>query len=260
MNVEVVFNMDNFIFHPIFALFSGLVIFFVYKKFFVKFNHNKKVEAILHFAFPPAVIARFSKNNPSLSPEDVSLVFSSLAEYFAACYIYLNSSLKRKNGYGLGMPSKIVDEAWHSFLLFSKEYEKFSKKYFGKMLHHTPDDDFLASSCHVGSEIKESEQVAPGEFKQSVLNLFMAFEGLRIRGDVSYSSLPLIFTIDEKLSIPDGFLYKTSDAELMRVQSMKKNGSASGSGSACSGCFTDSGKGSSSEGSSGSSCSSCGGD
>jgi hypothetical protein len=32
----------------------------------------------------------------------------------------------------------IVDEMWHNFILFTKEYQHFCQLYFGNYLHHTP--------------------------------------------------------------------------------------------------------------------------
>ncbi|MCM3575205.1 hypothetical protein M3172_18570 [Mesobacillus subterraneus] len=36
------------------------------------------------------------------------------------------------------MFSSEVDEVWHEMLMFTKQYESFSQKYLGRMLHHTP--------------------------------------------------------------------------------------------------------------------------
>jgi hypothetical protein len=36
------------------------------------------------------------------------------------------------------VPSPVLDDAWHSFVLFTKDYEDFCNKYFGGFLHHAP--------------------------------------------------------------------------------------------------------------------------
>ncbi len=36
------------------------------------------------------------------------------------------------------MLSEDVDEIWHDMILFTKEYQRFSEKFLGKMLHHIP--------------------------------------------------------------------------------------------------------------------------
>lgn len=53
---------------------------------------------------------------------------------------------KSKN---VSVPSPIIDEAWHVFVLFTKEYTHFCNTYCGGYVHHAP---------HVGKEIKMSEQ------------------------------------------------------------------------------------------------------
>lgn len=39
---------------------------------------------------------------------------------------------------GLAMCSRIVDQIWHSFILFTQEYESFCQDVFGHFLHHCP--------------------------------------------------------------------------------------------------------------------------
>ncbi len=36
------------------------------------------------------------------------------------------------------MFSEEVDEVWHDMLLFTQKYQRFSEKFLGRMLHHTP--------------------------------------------------------------------------------------------------------------------------
>lgn len=35
-------------------------------------------------------------------------------------------------------PPVLIDEAWHTFLLFTKEYDAFCRFYFGTFIHHSP--------------------------------------------------------------------------------------------------------------------------
>jgi hypothetical protein len=37
------------------------------------------------------------------------------------------------------MPSRVVDEAWHEFITFTKAYDHFCQKAFGRFLHHQPE-------------------------------------------------------------------------------------------------------------------------
>jgi len=46
----------------------------------------------------------------------------------------------------IGMPSKIVDVAWHEFILRTREYTNFCDRAFGAYLHHTPDSTMKISA------------------------------------------------------------------------------------------------------------------
>lgn len=37
------------------------------------------------------------------------------------------------------VPSRAVDEAWHHFVLFTRDYENFCWTYFGRFIHHEPE-------------------------------------------------------------------------------------------------------------------------
>ncbi len=36
------------------------------------------------------------------------------------------------------MPSQVVDDAWHEFILFTRAYQQYCNKALGRYLHHTP--------------------------------------------------------------------------------------------------------------------------
>src|SRR5690348_8802846 len=38
----------------------------------------------------------------------------------------------------LGMASDVVDEAWHTFILFTLDYSRFCDEVFGRFIHHHP--------------------------------------------------------------------------------------------------------------------------
>ncbi len=40
--------------------------------------------------------------------------------------------------FGRVVPSTRIDEGWHTFILFTMDYQKFCHKYFGYFLHHRP--------------------------------------------------------------------------------------------------------------------------
>jgi hypothetical protein len=42
-------------------------------------------------------------------------------------------------GAGLA-PTQALDDGWHEFLMYTKQYTDFGQTYFGRFLHHIPDD------------------------------------------------------------------------------------------------------------------------
>lgn len=61
----------------------------------------------------------------------MQLIERELKRYFILC------AIKNKNK-GLGMYSKDVDNLWHMFILYTKDYMKFGKEVFDHYLHHSP--------------------------------------------------------------------------------------------------------------------------
>lgn len=49
-------------------------------------------------------------------------------------------------GEGVMTPSKIVDEVWHTFIIFTKHYREFCLTQFGRFIDHNPSDDTDANA------------------------------------------------------------------------------------------------------------------
>lgn len=43
-------------------------------------------------------------------------------------------------------PSKVIDDIWHTFILFTKDYQIFCSQYLGGFIHHSPDIDISEKS------------------------------------------------------------------------------------------------------------------
>jgi hypothetical protein len=58
------------------------------------------------------------------------------------CYKWLWLCAKAQNeGFGMlhiNTDLRMLDQAWHTFVLFTKEYDQFCNNYFGKFIHHKP--------------------------------------------------------------------------------------------------------------------------
>lgn len=135
------------------------------------------------------------------------MVANGLRQFFLA---YLNSGERY-----VAMPSQVADELWHAFILYTRAYQEFCGKAFGSFLHHTP-----------------AVALAPGRTRDNsglrrVWWQCCKEENIDPRNP---TRLPLLFALDTKLKIPNGYVYH-SDCEQLR-----RNGAA---GSQCGGDFSD---------------------
>lgn len=81
------------------------------------------------------VVYRFKKNY-SLSWEEAEDIFEQVKKW-----LWL-ANYRRQNGIREGLSIDlslvVIDEMWHNFVLFTKEYTQFCMDYFGYYLHHGP--------------------------------------------------------------------------------------------------------------------------
>jgi hypothetical protein len=139
---------------------------------------------IREFALPRGLYDRLRKRRPELELKDCALVARGLRQFFLA---YLNSGCRF-----VAMPSQAVDDLWHEFILYTRAYEAFCGKAFGGFLHHTP--------AVVLSPDKRNNEGLRRVWWQCCKE-----ENIDPRSPLR---LPLLFAIDAKLGIADGFVYK----------------------------------------------------
>lgn len=139
------------------------------------------------YVFPPELVDRLREQHPDLAPGNVTIALDGLKQFFLACLAAEDAGIARN----VGMPSKIVDEAWHEFLLMTREYHAFCLQAFGHYLHHTPraqmreaHEDALANTLH---QLKRPETL--------------------IAGTALGAALPALFTLDRTLGVPYGYHY-----------------------------------------------------
>jgi len=65
-----------------------------------------------------------------LPVDDVRVAVDEFRKYMLLRRIYRSQVLP--------MPSKLVDEVWHQFILFTKDYHNFCNYVFGEYIHHQP--------------------------------------------------------------------------------------------------------------------------
>lgn len=117
-------------------------------------------------------------------PRDAELVLRGLRQFFMA-------HLRSRRQF-VSMPSKVVDTAWHSFILDTQAYAAWCRAAFGGMLHHTP-------AAVLGSDPKRNDGLRRSWYWSC------REESIDPRRP---SRLPLLFALDRKFAIPGGFVYE----------------------------------------------------
>lgn len=143
----------------------------------------KRATYIRHFSYPAGLYRALQKTHPGLSFKDCQLVGTALRQFFLS---YHAGGLKP-----VSMPSQVVDDLWHAFILYTKDYQHFCKNAFGTFMHHTP------------AVVMGSEQNANSGLRRC---FYYACRDENIN-PTKPLRLPLLFAIDAKLNIPNGFVY-----------------------------------------------------
>jgi len=161
------------------------------------------------FVLPPGLFDKLRKRRPELTLKDCQLVAHALRQFFLA---HLKSGRQF-----VSMPSQVVDELWHEFILYTRHYDAFCRHAFGRFLHHTP-------------------AAVLGSVRRSNTGLRRCFwwacrdENINPRRP---TRLPLLFAIDGKLKIAGGFSY------LADCSALRAAGAATGAVLYCGGDFAD---------------------
>ncbi|QNK71922.1 hypothetical protein H7F36_11635 [Variovorax sp. PAMC28562] len=197
---------------------------------------------------PRFLVGKLIQAYPSMGQRDAELVLRGLRQFFMA---HLRSDRKF-----VAMPSKLVDAAWHEFILHTQGYQRWCEAAFGGMLHHSP-AEVLGRDARRNDGLRRSWYWACKE------------ESIDPRKP---SRLPLLFALDAKYGVAGGFTYVPDCKATARhdgsTTQCGSDFSSSDSGSGDAGGFggsesTSSGSGdggsSSDGGSSGDSGSGCGG-
>jgi len=200
-------------------------------------RRRQRADFIDGYPFPRGVRERVKKRYPHLSEADLDLVFSALRDYFHLC---------RKAGRRfLAMPSQVVDIAWHEFILFTRNYEVFCRRALGRFLHHTP-TEAMQTPTTASDGIKRTWRLACRRAGTDPL---------------AASAVPLLFAIDGRLAIPDGFHYARDCTHLVGAAGHASYcASHIGCGGGCGGGCSGSGCGGGGDGDGGGGCGGGGGD
>ncbi len=164
------------------------------------------------FTFPPGLYQKLIDRRPELTLKECALAGRGLRQFFLA---YLASGRKF-----VSMPSQAADDLWHEFILYTRDYQEFCRRAFGGFLHHTP-------AVVLGAERRDNaglRRVWWHACKEENINPRNA------------TRLPLLFALDTKLNIANGFRY-APDCKALRKRA---DGGGAGGGVYCGGDFADS--------------------
>lgn len=158
-------------------------------RFGARLGRRQREDFIDQYRFPQSISLKVKQKYPHLTDDNLKKVIRGLREYFQIC----NLAGRRM----VSMPSQVVDVAWHKFILFTREYDKFCHKALGRFLHHTP------------AEAMQATTLAQAGIKRA-----WRLSCLRSHIDPKVPSrLPTLFAIDADLEIPDGFKYTVNCKE-----------------------------------------------
>jgi hypothetical protein len=170
---------------------AALVLTFLLLAVLAKLREARRAEFIRSYSLPPGLYARLQKRRPELTVKDCQLVGRALRQFFLA---YLKGGRQF-----VSMPSQAADDLWHELILYTRHYELFCRRAFGRFLHHTP-------------------AVVLGRNRQDNAGLRRCWwfacreENIDPRKP---TRLPLLFALDAKLGVADGFRY-TPDCSALR--------------------------------------------
>jgi hypothetical protein len=142
-----------------------------------------RAEFVRSYTLPVGLFDKLRQRHPNLTVKDCQLTAHALRQFFLA---HLKSGKQF-----VSMPSQVVDDLWHEFILYTKNYDHFCRRAFGRFLHHSP--------AAVLSSSKLSNVGLRRTWWYSCLE-----ENINPRVP---TRLPLLFAIDGKLKIENGFIY-----------------------------------------------------
>ena len=158
-------------------------------------SRQQRDRFIRQYRFPPGLRMRLASRHPHREEHELGSVLAGLRQYFLACLDAPRYGIAKT----VAMPSKAVDEAWHEFILMTRDYHAFCRKAFGRYLHHTP----------------KQQQDEP--LFHSVANTLHLVRRRQAQAAVASGAVPLVFSIDRQLGIRDGYLYDAKEIEVVEA-------------------------------------------
>lgn len=150
-------------------------------------------------SLPLFLVGKLRETYPQLSARDAELVLRGLRQFFMA---HLRSGRRF-----VAMPSQVVDEAWHQYILHTQGYARWCDGAFGRMLHHQP-AEVLGRDARRNDGLRRTWFWACKE------------ESIDPRQP---SRLPLLFALDAKFAIAGGFHYQADCGDIRRAAQSERH-------------------------------------
>lgn len=174
-------SLPVFIFKVSFTIF---IILFIISIILVIAKENSQKKFIKYYQFPEKLDEKILYMYPYLSKEDLNCVKQELRNFFKIT--------KECQPETIAMPSRIVDISWHEFILHTKDYQNFCRRAFGHYFHHNP----------------FSKETTSPNIKISLQRAWIYSCKSENIEPKSPRYLPILFSIDATLNIPDGNKFK----------------------------------------------------
>jgi hypothetical protein len=162
--------------------------------------------AVREAPLPQFLKRKLRETYPQLSGKDCDLVERGLRQFFLANL--------RSGKQFVAMPSRVVDAMWHEFILHTRAYRDWCELTLGWFLHHTPAEA-------LGAQAKGNDGLRRAWYWAC------RDEAIQPRRP---TRLPLLFALDAKLNIANGFQYQPDCHDIRRKSDA---GGDSGAGSYC---------------------------
>lgn len=104
------------------------------------------VNAVLEYQ-NPEIVSRYARRH-DVSEEEAQHLFEECKKFLVVC------SLSKEPC----SPSEKLDEMWHHFVLHTRDYTEFCNKFFGKFIHHVPNEEIAGPEIRV-EMIRKAEQL-----------------------------------------------------------------------------------------------------
>jgi hypothetical protein len=141
-----------------------------------KSDVQTQIKSVYDYTFPELLKKRYMSERDK-TEQEFQLVQLALKDWFS---IFAGNTNRTQF---FDFPSKEVDELWHMFILFTKDYREFCQNYIGQFLDHVPLEDNKSSKFH------------------NLKNLMATFKEVREKNDC------LLFKIDNLLGINNKYDY-----------------------------------------------------